>query len=228
MPTPGVPHTQYVYMCICIYVFTFIRAACGYCYATLVSPRRAPFYCCLYTLYAPNNYILSNPVVVVHWVCCLVQTNPGPLCSSRSRYERAPPLHIPRLHIECIYCATYILCAYRSFSFSFRITLPFPPLRSLPVTSIVQPQWHGSCRGSEIMQRQQNNASASKQCNQGEMYTRSASPSSGGSSVPLYSASHHCCKLLCGARQGIMPLLFIWAVYKRIMPLMQRLRPRWW
>ena len=119
MLTPGVPHTQYVYMCICIYVFTFIRAACGYCYATLVSPKRALLYCCLYTLYAPNKYLQSNPV------CYLVQANPGPLCSSRSRYERAPPLHIPRLHIECIYCATYILCAYRSFSFSFRI--PSPP-----------------------------------------------------------------------------------------------------
>ena len=139
MPTPGVPHTQYMYRCVCVcvymcvyvciyvftFTFTFIRAACGYCYATLVSPKRAPLYCCLYTLYAHNNYILSNPVV--HQVCCLVQANPGPLCSSRSRYERAPPLHIPRLHIECIYCATYILCAYRSFSFSFRIALPSPP-----------------------------------------------------------------------------------------------------
>ena len=124
--------------CICVYVHMCLRAACGYCYATLVSPKRAPLYCCLYTLNAPNNYLLSNPVVVVCQVCCLVQANPGPLCSSRSRYERAPPLHIPRLHIECIYCATYILCAYRSFSFSFRIALP--PLRSLPVTSIVQPQ----------------------------------------------------------------------------------------
>ena len=137
MPTYAVPHPEYMYVCVCTYVFTFICAACGYCYATLVSPKRAPLYCCLYTLYAPNNYLLSNPVVV-HQVCSLVQANPGPLCSSRSRYERAPPLHIPRLHIECIYCATYILCAYRSFSFSFRITLP--PLRSLPVTSIVQPQ----------------------------------------------------------------------------------------
>ena len=138
MPTRCPSYTIRVYVYIFMYVFTFIRAACGYCYATLVSPKRALLYCCLYTLYAPNKYLLSNPVVVVHPVCCLVQANPGPLCSSRSRYERAPPLHIPRLHIECIYCATYILCAYRSFSFSFRITLP--PLRSLPVTSIVQPQ----------------------------------------------------------------------------------------
>ena len=129
MLTPGVPHIRYVYRSICIHVFTFIRAACGYCYATLVSPKRAPLYYCLDTLYAPNNYLLSLNLVVVHQVCCLVQANPGPLCSSRSRYERAPPLHIPRLHIECIYCATHILCAYRSFSFSFRITLPLPCAR---------------------------------------------------------------------------------------------------
>ena len=130
----GVPHTQYT-----VYVFTFIRAGrvwvllCHACVTQTCAPLMLQ-----YALYAPNNYLLSNPVVVVHPVCCLVQANPGPLCSSRSRYERAPPLHIPRLHIECIYCATYILCAYRSFSFSFRIALP--PLRSLPVTSIVQPQ----------------------------------------------------------------------------------------
>ena len=35
-----------LYMCLRLYV----PAACGYCYATLVSPKRAPLYCCRYTL----------------------------------------------------------------------------------------------------------------------------------------------------------------------------------
>ena len=128
-----------IHVCVCMYICVYVYMCrvwillCHACVTQTCAPLMLQ-----YALYAPNNYLLSNPVVVVHPVCCLVQANPGPLCSSRSRYERAPPLHIPRLHIECIYCATYILCAYRSFSFSFRITLP--PLRSLPVTSIVQPQ----------------------------------------------------------------------------------------
>ena len=139
-------------------MFTFIRAACGYCYATLVSPKRAPLYCCpILYLYAPYKYLLSNRVLV-HPVCCLVQANPGPLCSSRSRYERAPPLHIPRLHIECIYCATYILCAYRSFSFSFRITLSLPPL------ALVASDFNSSATMTWIVPGLRNNAKAAKQC----------------------------------------------------------------
>ena len=221
----------YVYICVCVcvciyvftFTFTFIRAACGYCYATLVSPKRAPLYCCLYTLsIRPQQLSTIQPSVLLSpsksrsSVLLTIQIW---TCSAVAYSSTAYWVHI--------LCYIHIVCI--SFIFLFIQNHPPPlALRSLPVTSIVQPQWHGSCRGSEIMQRQQNNASASKQCNQGEMYTRSASPSSGGSSAPLYSASHHCCKLLCGARQGIMPLLFIWAVYKRIMLLMQRLRPRWW
>ena len=111
--------------CICVYVYMCLRLYVphvGIAMPRLCHPNVRPFTAAsILYLYTHSKYLLSNPV------CCLVQANPGPLCSSRSRYERALPLHIPRLHIECIYCATYILCAYRSFSFSFRITLPSPP-----------------------------------------------------------------------------------------------------
>ena len=207
-----------MYICVYVYMCRVWVLLCHACVTQTCAPLLLPLYSIRpqqistiqpSVLLSPSKSRSSVLLTIQIWTCSAV-------AYSSTAYW---------VHILCY---IHIVCISFIFLFIQNHPPPFPPSRSLPVTSIVQPQWHGSCRGSEIMQRQQNNASASKQCNQGEMYTRSASPSSSCSSVPLYSASHHCCKLLCGARQGIMPLLFIWAVYKRIMPLMQRLRPRWW
>ena len=132
------------------------------------------------------------------------------------------------IFLDCILSAYIVLHTYcvHIVHFPFQNHPPLPPL------ALVASDFNSSATMTWIVPGLRNNAKAAKQCLSfktmqpgGDVHAFSI-PSSGGSSVPLYSASHHCCKLLGGARQGIMPLLFIWAVYKRIMPLMQRLRPR--
>ena len=129
---------------------------------------------------------------------------------------------MPYMHsVHCFPFKPCVICPMHSVHIALCVFKP-PSLPAL--TSIVSPQWHGSCHGSKIMQelrakqciscktmqKLQNNARVEREGGR-EGHTRWASPSG---IVPLYSGSR---VLLQRQQQGIMPApLFTQELYTRI------------